>query len=77
MQDHNIVAALAAVRDGHVRHVHPFDWICGEGAGHVDPRVLQRALQQGLIRVGGQGEPTLVTLTDAGEAKIRSHRTGG
>jgi hypothetical protein len=76
MQDHNIVAALKAVRNGLVRHVQPFDWICGDGAEHVDPRVLQRALQQGLIRVGDRGEASLVTLTRAGEAKILAHREG-
>lgn len=76
MQDHNIVAALKAVRSGLVRHVHPFDWICGDGAEHVDTRVLQRALQQGLIRVGDRGEESLVTLTESGEAKILAHREG-
>jgi hypothetical protein len=76
MQDHNIVAALKAVRSGRVRHVRPFDWICGDGAEHIDPRVLQRALQQGLIKVGDRGEEGLVTLTAGGEAKILAHREG-
>jgi hypothetical protein len=53
-----------------------FDGICGDGAEHVDTRVLQRALLHGLIRVGDRGEKTLVTLTESGEAKILAHRDG-
>jgi hypothetical protein len=72
MGDHNVIEALRAVQKGLVRHAHPFRWDCAEGARHVDPRSLQRALQQELIGVetNADREPRPVTLTGAGLAKL-------
>ncbi|HZH28191.1 MAG TPA: hypothetical protein VEY95_13515 [Azospirillaceae bacterium] len=72
MADHNILEALRVVGSGHVRHAHPFTWTCGEGAAHVEPRTLQRALQQRLIDVEAIRDcgPRPVRLTGLGLAKL-------
>ncbi len=72
MGDHNVIEALRAVENGLVRHAHPFSWECAEDARHIDPRSLQRALQQELIGVetNADREPRPVTLTEAGRAKL-------
>lgn len=72
MSDENITNALLAIMRGHVRHRHPFTWECDEAARHVDPRTLQRALQQELISVQRNADRTSrpVTLTHAGLARL-------
>ncbi|HEV7367726.1 hypothetical protein [Arenibaculum sp.] len=70
MNDRNITDVLRAVERGLVRHAHPFTWECEDEA--IDPRTLQRALQQNLIGVEANAdrEPHLVTLTERGREKL-------
>lgn len=72
MVDDNITDALRAVESGLVRHVHPFTWDRADGAEHVAPRTLQRALQQELIVVEKNLDRTSqpVGLTRAGQARL-------
>jgi hypothetical protein len=72
MSDDNIVKALRAIESGLVRHVHPFTWECADDAQGIDPRTLQRALQQDLIAVESNPDrgSRLVTLTTSGQAKL-------
>ena len=70
--DDDIVKALHAVEAGLVRHTHPFTWECAEDAQHIDPRTLQRALQQSLIGVdtGSNRNSCPVELTESGRGRL-------
>jgi len=70
--DDDIVKALRAVEAGLVRHTHPFTWECAEDAQHIDPRTLQRALQQRLIVVDTSSDRKScpVKLTESGRARL-------
>ncbi len=72
MSDDSITDALHAVERGLVEHAHPFTWERAEAASHVDPRTLQRALQQELIAVEKNADRACrpVTLTGAGRARL-------
>jgi hypothetical protein len=73
MAEDNITDALHAVERGLVGHAHPFTWERADAASHVDPRTLQRALQQELIAVEKNADRACrpVTLTGAGRARLR------
>jgi hypothetical protein len=72
MIDDNITLALLAIEKGLVRHAHPFTWERADEARHVDPRTLQRALQQELISVDRNADRASrpVALTSAGLARL-------
>lgn len=72
MVEDSIGDALRAVDKGFIAHVHPFTWEWTVEARHIDPRTLQRALQQGLIAVekNADGTSRPAALTSAGRARL-------